>query len=108
MALTFEQLNDTATNPVVRGRIRVAATRVAMDTADEPTAGAGSDARWQARQKLARSVIDQAAGDALLDRLVWATIGVVNVTGAAPTDAELEQYLTDAWDRIAGVTAADQ
>jgi hypothetical protein len=106
MALSFEQLAGLADDPIVGGRIRVAATRVAVDVAQESTTGSGGDVRYARRQALARLLLDQDTdGQAVLDRFVWGVIGQMPLA-AAPTDAELQQIVTDVWDALAGVAPA--
>lgn len=106
MPLTFDALAGIANDPSIVGRVRVAATRVAMLVANEATTGAGGDLRWSKRQRLARAVIDQTRDDNgvdVINKIVWGVIGVIDVTGSNPTDAELQEYVNEAWDELAGV-----
>jgi hypothetical protein len=105
VALTFTQLAELADDPVVRGRVRVAATRVAVTVAAEPV----GDANWVKRRALAQILLDQEPsrgdGSQVLDRFVWGVIGQMPLD-SPPTDVQLQAIVADVWDALAGVSTS--
>lgn len=102
---SYLNINELAASPTFRGRVQAA---LAVRAADVLTETDKPAAQAQKRTTLAQTVLSDPA--TRVNAFIWLVVtnSAVKSAGMDATDTDLEYVVAQAWDQVAGVTAADK
>lgn len=103
--MAFTDQAALADDPQFRDRVRVAVATAAVAVMGEDK-GSYSDTQFGKRQSLAYEVLQAAAGGALLEAFIWATVANAAITSGS-TDGDLQFTVNGVWDDLSGVRITD-